>query len=100
MSATILETAVRVTADHIERGKRHVGHSCPIALAIREQWPGTPPRAVFVTDRYASVAAEGEHWLYCEVPDAAATFIDLFDEGREVAPFEFDAEWTRNGGPS
>ena len=82
-----------VTQQDIIRGRRDDAHSCPVALAV---------------DRAAS-EANPEHYEYCEVleleaglhddnkiwhrfnlPAVATAFIQLFDAGLPVEPFEFD----------
>ena len=73
---------IKVTADHIVHGTPGECTSCPIALAIREQYGYDN---VGVTDTLAEV--EGDYIL---LPAEAQRFVYRFDQGLSVDPFEFD----------
>jgi hypothetical protein len=92
-------TVVRVTADHIAAGEHRDACWCPIALAIRELWPGRLPGGVEVggyQPGFARVHDGG--WWRAELPAAAQVFMRDFDERSPVEPFEFVAEWTAPDG--
>ena len=87
---------IRVTADHIAEGYRRDACFCPIARAIRGFWPGRQEGAVEVggyLPRFARVYDAG--WWRAELPAAAQVFMQDFDEGSPVAPFEFTVEWVK-----
>ena len=73
---------VRVTQEHIDEGIPQECGFCPIAIAIRDQYPNE------------SINVDGEeitigdnHYL---TPESAADFIHRFDFGGKVSPFEFE----------
>lgn len=71
---------VRVTAEDIRLGKRMDCLDCPVARALQ--------RAVGRSVRvYASEKMAGQK-VY-RLPTSAARFIDQFDIGKKVRPFEF-----------
>ena len=74
---------VQVTNKHITKGKPGRIHSCPIALAIREQC--AKGKAVSVTGCEVSIGNK----IY-ELPTRANEFIMMFDTGEKVKPFTFN----------
>jgi hypothetical protein len=79
---------IKVTEDHIRRGKRRTMRCCPIALAIRDLEPN---RNVDVLPQYAYIGY-GDATRVCDLPQLAQDFIIAFDAGNEVTPIEFDTE--------
>lgn len=73
---------VRVTQTHIDHGVPKSAIFCPIALAV--EWP---------SDRFCvypnHICADGKIAL---LPESARIFIDAYDDGLEVQPFEFELE--------
>lgn len=72
---------VKVTKKHIKKGKRGQPTGCPIALALKEQYGLKRPR----------VHGDQVHFpgKSCDLPDKASFFIQQFDSGEKVVPFEF-----------
>jgi hypothetical protein len=74
---------IKVTEDHIRRGRRQSICKCPIALAIME---AVPTRLLIVGPNVVSIDI-GEFLL----PKEAQDFIGDFDfEKKKVSPFEFE----------
>lgn len=73
---------VRITAEHIA-ARRQVD---PLLAAIREA-SGCIEVDV---DSNATTIGGGLATLVCELPKAARRWMDRFDQGDEVAPFDFD----------
>jgi hypothetical protein len=88
---------IRVTADHIARGAPRNPSACPVALAIKGQIPGIYAIEVEVSDVTIRPTLAFRWWT-CVPPDSAADFINAFDAGEPVEPFEFEAEWTDQDG--
>lgn len=82
---------IKVSQDNIYDGKREDGEWCPIALAIRAACPDVPKdfnvgdKLLASQKRY--VMWRGQKFI---LPEAAGIFIEKFDNGRMVAPFEFE----------
>lgn len=65
--------------------------TCPIALAIRELHPDA---RVDVFDNTAALTLPGgTALLLARLPQEARRFIDRFDSGEPVEPFEFELTW-------
>lgn len=91
---------ISVTQEHISAGKKEDCQKCPIALAIIEVLPDTHV-SVFADlksvcnapaqfrDAYVRINGEARY-----LPREASDFIDSFDCGRPVVPFEFDLEYS------
>ncbi len=80
---------IRVTSEHIRRGEQHSLSACPIALAVREHdgFADAEVGSFFVY--------KGRSFLFppsFTTPSKAAKFIQDFDAGRAVEPFEFELE--------
>jgi hypothetical protein len=71
---------IYVRRRHIERGRRGVGHACPIALAF-EEVTGERPEV----DGYCINTHDDSFSLTSK----AARFVELFDSGKPVKPFAF-----------
>jgi hypothetical protein len=75
---------VKVTQEHISKGCKRVGDSCPVTLAIKEELPNT-----FVWSDQTSIQI-GAHFY--ETPPIVKDFITNFDANFFVAPIEFTLE--------
>ena len=75
---------IKVTQEHIERGVVKDCDVCPVALAMQEAMEDDKVR-VFST--YIETS-EGNYIT----PESVGDFIDNFDEGLPVKPFEFELE--------
>ena len=72
---------IKVTKEHIDKGRKKSALSCPIALAIG--------------DKYGLDASVGPEscvigYTICDLPKSVKKFIKLFDNGYSVEPFEFN----------
>ena len=88
-------SVIRVTADHIARGKRHDAFLCPIALAACEQ-TGCEPGDLVVGDYIIAPSRAGD--ISGHLPASACSFERDFDDGLPVEPFEFAVEWIGQDG--
>lgn len=71
---------IKVTAEHIVCGERGDAWNCPIARAMRE----IDPDAIMGWSGYMF---KGHYHTFSQ---ALRDFVEAFDDGREVAPTEFD----------
>lgn len=78
---------VKVTADDIEKGERGNPCFCPIAQAVRRELDLQVPHLTEVGELCMIVRS-----ATFRLPDTARKFVDDFDSGRDVEPFEFTAE--------
>ena len=76
---------IKVTQEHIEKGKKNNCWRCPIALAIAEASGGC--RIAVLFEHYV---IEDEARTARTLPVEAISFIASFDAGLPVAPFEFE----------
>jgi len=74
-------TTIRVTQEHIDSGDKGRATSCPIANALRCEGYVYPS----VCAQFVRVGAR----MY-NLPDSVTNFIQNFDKGVEVEPFEFE----------
>ena len=77
---------IRVTQDDIRNGVQCDAMLCPVALSLRRSLPGRTVTA-------------GEFTIYIDdgmyaAPVAVEEFIENFDDGAPVQPFEFELELT------
>lgn len=76
---------IQVTEDHICRGQPGRGDCCPVALALRES--GFPN--VHVSKLFIWHDGPGR-WSH--LPAEVKKFVEDFDAGAVVVPFEFEVE--------
>ena len=83
---------ITVTPLDIVAGARGEPCSCPIALAIRRQIPGSDP---LVTPEEVGIEWDDRRVDYpaYDLPQEARDFIGRFDAGLPVDPFEFDLDY-------
>lgn len=93
-----MEVLISVSAEDIARGEREECETCPIALAIRRVVPGTNVEVHYAWvgfgDRYTwrTTPENGDRMLVPQrvpLPWKAREFVDRFDAGEPVEPFEF-----------
>lgn len=79
---------ITVTQEHINNGSRFNTNKCPIALAVREQFPKAHRIVVGSKDIYV------ERWFlrHYKLPEVATVFIYNFDNIIPVQPIEFEAK--------
>ena len=89
---------IKVTQDDIDKGIAHQHASCPVARACRRQIDGMFSASVICTGIY-DLGTGSKYYL----PNNAITFLDKFDAGKRVRPFEFEtfelAGHTEDGKP-
>lgn len=73
---------IKVTEEHIAKGRRGCCERCPVALAIREMTPCESVRVSSVILRIADT--------HVALPWHAGVFVTDYDQGRPVQPFEFE----------
>lgn len=73
---------IKVTQDHIDRGEKDNCLGCPVALALAE---AIGEEINVQTDEF-----EGPDSGTIDLPDSVKLFVDSFDEGLPVHPFEFE----------
>ena len=82
---------IQVTAEDIANGEREKAKCCPIALACLRAELVEPDVCGEYSDGI-QVKDDGEeegYWRY-KLPPEALTFVEQFDKGETVSPFEFD----------
>jgi hypothetical protein len=79
-------TQVRVTAEHITRGRPGSCERCPVALAITAATCACYVSAAAST--FTILTGTGQLLTY-RTPPLAAAFITAFDAAQPVAPFQF-----------
>lgn len=77
---------IKVTENHINRGRSNSCDECPIALAIIE---ATGFHTVAVSETGIAVL-EVTHWMHYRLPAEGMWFIHNFDHGNRTVPFEFN----------
>lgn len=77
---------IRVTQANIDNGIRAKCGLCPIALALRDAGFEEP-----TVGSYEFQATQGCSYLNYGLPESARDFINHFDAGHTVSPFEFEA---------
>lgn len=76
-----MKTLIKVKRKHIINGRRGSCKVCPIAKALVEQFDTT---MVNVDGEFAQV-----NLVSSKLPRSASRFIDRFDDGKKVKPFNF-----------
>lgn len=83
---------IKVTQEHIQRGLRNSACSCPIALAMAEHFGDDLDHndnvvgCGFITHYEHGTGKRTSWWA----PPEVERFIDKFDGGGAVSPFEFE----------
>lgn len=86
---------INVTQECIDKGKRCDCELCPIALAAVEAGipsVGVGKSAMNVYSNFSVMNVYGNPSYVVGLPNVAHNFIDAFDRGDTVKPFEFDIE--------
>lgn len=79
---------ISVTQEDIDKGQRHNGHLCPVALAIRRTAPDC--YGVLATIKYIEYIYNGGRVLYLVTPASVRQFIRDFDYNEPVTQFSFE----------
>jgi hypothetical protein len=85
-------TLVRVTAEHIAAGIASNCFRCPAALAVLQAL-GDPGDRVEVRHHCVFLYLAGGRRYRADSPVELSRFIDAFDDGERVEPFEFELNW-------
>lgn len=72
---------VKVSRQHIKKGCRISSSHCPVALAVR----AANPKAVYVAVS-SMIVIDDKMW---NIPDYVQDWVQKFDTGEHVEPFEF-----------
>lgn len=83
---------IKVTEDHIKKGKPANTYCCPVALALKEN--GYEDATVGESKAYA---VKDGNTVTLKLSDSASSFIRKFDMNEQVEPFEFEFEEFREG---
>lgn len=78
---------VEVTKEHIKEGSPGVASCCPIARAVRVlglESPRVYPDGIYFGDYYCRQLVR--------LPRSASRFVNAFDAGKKVKPFNFFLE--------
>jgi hypothetical protein len=78
---------IKVTQEHINSGVQINTRMCPIALAIHETFPNI--KKVEVGCDNVEIFFNDGAWESYTLPLEAEKFVDWFDQGGMVRPFEF-----------
>lgn len=76
------KTIVRVTQEHIDNGFARLARECPIALALKDAFQ-TSDTSMGVHNFYIN----GKDY---KPPQTVLDFVKIFDNKKEVYPFEFE----------
>ena len=87
---------IKVTQEHINKGKRKDYSSCPIALAVKDVFPNDVIEVgqFDLTFENCDYESGNGKYLGYELPNIACNFVEDFDAGRNVKPFDFELEIT------
>ena len=75
---------VKVGHNHIEDGERGCPNSCAVALAVSEA------SGYYCEVGHDYILVHGAHRAYYDTPQPVREWIDRFDGGTVVEPFEFE----------
>lgn len=94
-----MKIRIDVTEEHINQGKPDICGECPVALAVREHFPGHIVSANFNNITIESFSSKYTHLsryrlAYADRIDEhdVAEFMCLFDNGEQVYELVFDLE--------
>lgn len=79
---------VNVTQDHIDKGREHDCHTCPVARALREAHPAK--WWVGYGMEFGQVTAGIARGPGCLLPVEACRWVRAFDSKKPVSPFSFE----------
>ena len=80
---------IHVTQEDINRGWARDCGKCPIALAALRAFLGATWVSVTGEIQVSFESGRVQDW---SMPDLAFSFMDTFDNGHEVTPFQFTAQ--------
>lgn len=74
---------IQVTQEDISNGKTNI-YACPIALSLRREFPSAKVGVAITLD--------GSWKDAIQAPPEALKFMNDFDDGKSVKPFEFELD--------
>lgn len=80
-----MKYVIKVTEECIKNGIQGNPQSCPIAWALKDIFV----EDYGVTNDYIRIFESESGSKYCAVPPEVTNFVDDFDDGKPVQPFEF-----------
>lgn len=80
---------IRVTKEHIKKGKPEACSSCPVALALKEAFPEAHHTMAGPSQLGLMDEDQGFTRLW-DTPLIVREFITRFDSNKPVEPFEFE----------
>lgn len=83
---------VSIEQKHIDAGEIYSAYECPIALAVRDQYPDFQSVTVTPDDLYIGISLKHGTSEMFDMPDEASAFVRDFDKGKAVQPFTFEAK--------
>ena len=84
-----MEVTVKVLDRHIQKGKPNKCAECPIALALVDAGFDRPWVDHSLVHYFAKPDGVREELYHFWLPGDAVGFVEDFDEGKPVKPFEF-----------
>jgi len=80
---------VAVTQECIDKGTRGAADDCPVAWGVREALgESAPPDVIIQYDRV--LLGNAPQFQVVALPPEVPVFIDKYDRGFDVEPFEFE----------
>lgn len=79
-----------VSSECIKFGIAKNAQSCPVALAIDEQYESTGNYAVSITNSHLAIFTGVRRTRLTMLPPKVQYFIQKFDQGKPVRPIEFE----------
>ena len=90
---------VKVEDYHIKTGTPRVNCACPISLAVTPLLPAGS-KAIIGDDWWAiETGFSRKDGPFMLLPKVAVEFVEKFDKGKKVEPFEFDLEFVPDERP-
>ena len=83
----IQQVYITVTQDDIDKGSRGESCKCPVALALKRAVPHSD--GVEVCEHFFVFHDAGVRWFTSLLPLEVVRFVEEFDAGGKVEPFEF-----------
>ena len=83
---------VQVTQDHITRGKRRIGYSCPVALALRDALSDDLLDSFLGDLIYVGRWAASVGDFHYDLDSSLVNYIHAFDGGEIIAPVTLDVD--------
>jgi hypothetical protein len=83
---------VQVTQDDIDAGLPCVSNHCPVALALNR---ATGCEWDVQGNGCCGIRMKAKNYFSLNAPNDVAYFVEEFDDGLPVEPFEFELDWSK-----